>query len=80
MGDTKEPLTFGPSARFLPALAEGDTLKFEFSETGGIVVDTEYGSKIRIHNPRPLILIRAKARNLCMAYHLQSRRGLFEIF
>ena len=45
MGDRTEPLTFGPSARFLPALAEGDTLKFEFSETGGIVVDTEYGSK-----------------------------------
>ena len=50
MGDTKEPLTFGPSERYLPALQEGDELTFELNSSGKDV-DTEWGSKIQIlHN------------------------------
>ena len=46
MGDTKEPLTFGPSERYLPALQEGDALTFELTSSGKDV-DTEWGSKIQ---------------------------------
>ena len=46
MGDTKEPLTFGPSERYLPALQEGDALTFELNSSGKDV-DTEWGSKIQ---------------------------------
>ncbi len=46
MGDTKEPLTFGPSERYLPALQEGDELTFELNSSGKDV-DTEWGSKIQ---------------------------------
>ena len=46
MGDSKEPLTFGPSERYLPALQEGDTLTFELNNSGKDV-DTEWGPKIQ---------------------------------
>ena len=46
MGDTKEPLSFGPSERYLPALQEGDALTFELNSSGKDV-DTEWGSKIQ---------------------------------
>ena len=46
MGDTKEPLSFGPSERYLPALQEGDALTFELNNFGKDV-DTEWGSKIQ---------------------------------
>ena len=46
MGDTKEPLSFGPSERYLPTLQEGDELTFELNSSGKDV-DTEWGSKIQ---------------------------------
>ena len=46
MGDSKEPLTFGPSERYLPGLQEGDALTFELNNSGKDV-DTEWGSKIQ---------------------------------
>ena len=46
MGDSKEPLTFGPSERYLPGLQEGDALTFELKNSGKDV-DTEWGSKIQ---------------------------------
>ena len=46
MGDRAEPLTFGPSERYLPALQEGDALIFELNNFGKDV-DTEWGSKIQ---------------------------------
>ena len=46
MGDTKEPLSFGPSERYLPALQEGEELTFELNNSGKDV-DTEWGSKIQ---------------------------------
>ena len=49
MGDRAEPLTFGPSERYLPALQEGDALIFELNNFGKDV-DTEWGSKSNFHN------------------------------
>ena len=46
MGDRTEPLSFGPSERYLPALQEGDELTFELNNSGKDV-DTEWGSKIQ---------------------------------
>jgi len=46
MGDRTEPLIFGPSERYLPALQEGDELTFELNSNGKDV-DTEWGSKIQ---------------------------------
>jgi len=47
MGETRKPLSFGPSERYLPSkkLNVGDVLTFNILEFDREQVDTEYGSK-----------------------------------
>ena len=42
----REPLNFGPSERYLPALKEGDALTFQLNDIG-VDVDTEFGQKLQ---------------------------------
>jgi len=46
MGEQRNPIDFGPSERYLPALKEGEALTFRLNNTG-VNVDTEFGEKIQ---------------------------------
>ena len=51
MGETRKPLSFGPSERYLPGkkLQVGDVLTFNITDIETEEVDTEYGSKLEFH-------------------------------
>ena len=51
MGETRKPLSFGPSERYLPGkkLQVGDVLTFNIIDVETDEVDTEYGSKLEFH-------------------------------
>ena len=47
MGEAnRQPLSFGPSERYLPALKEGEALTFKLLDIG-VDVDTEFGQKLQ---------------------------------
>jgi len=46
MVEEREPLNFGPSERYLPALKEGEALTFKLLDIG-VDVDTEFGQKLQ---------------------------------
>ncbi len=46
MGEERKPLNFGPSERYLPALAEGDALTFQLLDLP-VDVNTEFGQKLQ---------------------------------
>ena len=46
MGDKRQPLSFGPSERYLPGLKEGEALTFKLLDIG-VDVDTEFGQKLQ---------------------------------
>lgn len=51
MGETRKPLSFGPSERYLPAkkLQVGDVLTLNIVDYVPDQVDTEWGSKWQLH-------------------------------
>jgi len=51
MGETRKPLSFGPSERYLPSkkLNVGDVLTFNIVDVETEEVDTDYGSKLEFH-------------------------------
>jgi hypothetical protein len=51
MGETRKPLSFGPSERYLPSkkLQVGDVLTFNITDIETEEVDTEFGSKLEFY-------------------------------